>query len=463
MKNWPKLVFPNQLKESDLSGEVFKIPGEDDRKPSLAVLNDKEMLVFTHHQHFEYSSHFSKEQDEKNKSAFIDHTVMYRTEDGGKTWQCCGHMPFHDGYEVSATVIDGVIYIQTHEFPNLYTDHDRLIARIFCSEDKGYTWHETRIDPAYIGTAGDVEFCPDRNFIKLKDGSVAAFISVMDPRGGYTVRLTTCDHGRTWKQDPVDEGLIYTPSCNRAVLCETFFFRTPKTGRLMAVSRVEWALFSKEQRQQIPHSVNQDLRAGIDSADGMLLLESKDEGLTWKPIRGLGYLSMMYPNLVYLNDEDFLFTYTVRSNTTAKPYPHMGVQAILGKELPDGSFVFDFEQDIIVIDERTPSYSENGCGYGTTYMLSDGSFITPYTYRVNSPVLDEILRTGGVDDEEVFLRYYRPSRQKRDSGLEDEEFTIGYFRQQASYDSRRHLVTKFAYEKMETVLKSEVLKWKLEL
>lgn len=462
MEKWPKLIFPDKLKECNVIGNVIPLPGDRDNKPSLAILNDRQMLAFTHHEHFESATHLNSVQNQTNRMAEVIHTVMYRTEDGGETWECCGHMPFHDGYEATPTVIDGVIYLQTHEFGNLFSDHDVTIGHFFCSEDKGRTWYDTKIDPAFIGTAEDVHFCPDRNFIQLRDGSVAAFIWVSDPRGGHSVRLTTQDHGRTWKQDGVNEGMTYVPADTRAILCESFFFRTPKTGRLMAISRVEWARIPIEMRLQIPYAITQELRAGIDSADGMLLLESEDEGLSWKPVRGLGYLGTMYPSVVYTDDENLILTYTKRTNTTESPYPHMGVQAVLGKELPDGSFEFDFEHDILVIDDRTPDYSENGSGYGITHILSDGSFITPYSYRINIPVLDEILRTGGVNDEEVFLHYYRPSNRKRDSGLEDEEYTIQYFRQ-AHYDIRRHLVTKFAVEKGESFLKSEVLKWKLEL
>ena len=461
MEKWPKLVFPEKLTEDDLSGEVFPIPGDYDEKPGLAVINDKEMVVFTHHYHYEYPSHFSKEQLWRRCMSQIIHTVMYRTEDGGRTWECWGHMPFHGGYEASPTVIDGVIYVQTHEFSNLEEDHPKTIDRIFCSEDKGHSWYETQVDPAYLGASENTTMCLDRNFIRLKDGSVAGFVQVNDSGAGHTVRLTTTDHGRTWKQDSVAERGVYTDASSLTALTEAFFFRTPKTGRLMAISRVVWSQFTKEQRRNIPYAVGQDQDAPIDSHTGMLLLESKDEGLTWDPVRGLGYLGMMYPSVVYLNDRDFVLTYTKRTNTTKSPYPHMGVQAILGKELPDGSFQFNFEQDIVVIDDRTPDYSENGCGYGTTYQLSDGSFITPYSYRVNGPVLDKILKERAFDDE-TFLSYYISSKQKRDKGLDDEEHVLDRYHA-APYDLRRHLISEFATERGETLLKSQVLKWKLHL
>jgi len=456
METWPKLVNPKRLSSRNLTGKVIDISGSDDIKPSIGMLNDKEMVMFTHHNHYEYETHLSKEQIDKERLTEIIHTVMYRTEDGGETWECCGHMPFHDGYEASATVIDGVIYVQDHEFYNIFADHDNVIARIFCSEDKGRTWSETRIDSAFLNITEPANFCLDRNFISLSDNSVAGFIQVRESDRGYTMRITTKDKGKSWSISPVIERICCVPGCTRATLCEAFFFRTPKTNRLMAVSRVDWSRFTKKQLLQIPNAVIQDSQADIDSIDGLMLLESKDEGLTWDPVRGLGYQGMMYPSVLYLNEQDLLLTYTKRTATTVSPYPHMGVQAILGKELEDGSFEFDFEHDIVVIDDRTPDYSENGGGFGITQMLSDGSFITPYSYRVNDATLDNLFSTGEFDSYDLFMRYYKKTRQRYKCPTEC-HFTNG------SFDLRRHLISCFAYEKMETWLKSEVLKWKLEL
>lgn len=455
MEKWPKLVFPKELNSNSVVGEVFKIDGDDDIKPSLVAFNEKEMVMFTNHLHREYPSHFSKAQIQKNRLGRIQHTVMYRTEDGGKSWECCGHVPFHDGYEASATVIDGVIYVQTHEFPNLFSDHDNLISRVFCSEDKGHSWYETRVDNEFLGVSDGAYINLNRNFIRLSDGSIAGFVTVYRDGPGYTIRMTTMDHGRTWKKDRVMEYGVYSEDCNLAPLVEAFFFRTPKSNRLLAISRVVWSQLSEEQIQQIPHAVPQGNNADIDSFTGMLLLESKDEGLSWYPVRGLGYLCMMYPSVAFLNEEDFLLTYTLRSNTVECPYPHMGMQAILGKELPDGSFNLDFNHDIIVIDDRTPDYSENGGSFGTTSLLPDGSFITPYSYRINVPVLDEKMRESAFNDENVFMSYYQKTKVKRDHIP-----TIDHYRE-ASFDLRRHQFTLLAEERMESFCQTEVLKWKL--
>lgn len=454
MDRWPKLLFPKELQEGSVSGEVISIAGDDDIKPSLAVINDRDMILFTNHAHREYDSHFSDEQ-KKYMLAMLLHTVMYRTEDGGNTWKCCGHMPFHCGYEASATVIGGVVYVQTHEFSNLCEDHKNLIARIFCSEDKGDTWYETRVDSAFLGVSANASMCLDRNFIQLKDGSVAGFVTVKDSGRGFTVRLTTTDHGRTWKQDRVEERGVYAADNLLTPLLEAFFFRTPKTGRLMAVSRVVWSQFTAEQIQQIPNAVSQDKHADIDTLTGLLLLESKDEGLSWDPVQGLGYLCMMYPSVVYLNEENFVFTYTIRSNTTDAPYPHMGLQAVLGKERSNGSFEIDFNHDIIVIDDRTPDYAENGSAFGITNRLSDGSFITPYSYRVNTPAFDEILKGDALNNKEAFLRYYEKTKLRRYYGAFLERFDS------SSYDLRRHMLNSIAEERLESYCKTEMLKWKL--
>lgn len=456
MTQWPKLVYPRKMSQGDFWGEVSKIAGNDDIKPSLAVINDQEMILFTNHAHSEQVSHYSREQIRKRRYHMVLHTVMYRTEDGGKTWVCCGHMPFHCGYEASATVIGGVIYVQTHEFPNIYADHDNLIDRIFCSEDKGYTWYETRIDSAYLGVSESASMCLNRNFIQLADGSVAGFVSVDDNGYGYTVRLTSVDHGRSWKQDRVTERGVYTPDNPLTPLLEAFFFRTPESGRLMAISRVVWSQFTQEQLEKIPKAVIQEQHADIDNVTGMLLLESKDEGLTWDPVQGLGCLGMMYPSIVYINGEDFIFTYTVRSNTTKTPYPHMGLQAVVGKELPDGSFDIDFDYDII-IDDRTPDYSENGSAFGTTNKLSDGSFITPYSYRINTPGLEKVLREAVHGDEAVFAEYYKRA------GEEQIDYTMIEKYRDASYDLRRHIINKIAEQRKESYCKTEVLRWKVNL
>ena len=87
----------------------------------------------------------------------------------------------------------------------------------------------------------------------------------------------------------------------------------------------------------------------------MLLMESLDDGITWNAVRGVGYMGMMYPSIVFMDDKRFILTYTMRIHGQ-KPYPVKGVQAVFGRENEDGTFDFDFENDILIIDDSTPDY-----------------------------------------------------------------------------------------------------------
>jgi hypothetical protein len=58
----------------------------------------------------------------------------------------------------------------------------------------------------------------------------------------------------------------------------------------------------------------------------------------------------------------------------------IGVQAVLGRETPDG-FAFDFTSDRLILDDRTPANQEQGGGFGPTVRTRDGTLVTSYSYR----------------------------------------------------------------------------------
>lgn len=60
--------------------------------------------------------------------------------------------------------------------------------------------------------------------------------------------------------------------------------------------------------------------------------------------------------------------------------PPLGVHAVLGEETHDG-FRFDFENDRLVLDEKTPVGMMSGGGFGPTVQLEDGTLVTAYSYR----------------------------------------------------------------------------------
>jgi hypothetical protein len=59
----------------------------------------------------------------------------------------------------------------------------------------------------------------------------------------------------------------------------------------------------------------------------------------------------------------------------------LGVQAVLGRDIPDG-FDFDLDHDRIIIESKTPINQVSGGGFGPTVQLADGTFVTAYSYRL---------------------------------------------------------------------------------
>lgn len=436
MEKWPKLFAPKKLQDNDLWGEIASLQCPNDFKPNIGVINEKELVLFTMHEHFESSYHSSP----KRPWHHVSHLVMYKSQDGGKNWQCHGHIC--DGGEPFATVIDDILFLSAGSVA-------------YRSEDKGETWESIPLDCASLGLQeGDHPF-PCRNFIKLKDGSIAYFIWVMkkDNEGGLVLRMTSKDNGRTWEKAQVKEEVQFTGAYAHTSLCEAIFFRTPKTNRLMAISRLIWSRVAEETLTKIPYAVKEEKESDIDQTTGILMLESEDEGLSWKPVRGLGYRGMMYAGVAYYNDRDFILTYTQRVSSTDSPYPHIGVQAVLGHENDDGTFDIDFEHDVIIIDDRTPDYSTEGGCFGVTRVLPDGSFITPYSYRVNTKELDQKLQDGTFASDETFWHYFETT------GMHAHCPNYEVFRD-ATNDLKKHIIVAcFGKERAESRLLTGVLRW----
>ena len=393
--NCPKLFNPKNYKETDFCPEVYNVDGVSNRKPSLCVLDDKEMLMFTCHLHMEDEAHSPGRSATMGRTR-IQHTVIYRSHDGGKTWGKGKHAPFH-GFEASATVIDGVIFCQAHMFPGEWSPYKACTAVIYRSDDKGETWSEICFPASYFGIDDEaVSTCPSRNFVKTKDGSIIIFIMCGN---GDSYRLKSADNGLTWKADKAEDNI--KRDRHRALICEGVTYITP-SGRFMMATRVDPGLIHDE---TIPNMYMTDKSFDTDEGDTVLFIESKDEGLTWEAVRGVEFGAIMYPSIAYLDDKNFIFTYTQRETRIKTPYQHMGVQAVFGHENDDGSLDIDMGNDILVIDDRTPDYSLTGDGYGMITRLSDGSFIIPYSYRKNTESFNEIISSDAFKSDEIFVDY----------------------------------------------------------
>lgn len=111
-----------------------------------------------------------------------------------------------------------------------------------------------------------------------------------------------------------------------------------------------------------------------DQSERMVVFTSSDEGKTWLNRQDVGTYGEMYPSIIKLQDGRLLLTYTVRALNSRK-----GVRAVFGYE-DEGGLHFDFENDMIIIEAKSPANAYSGGGFGNTIQLADGTLVTPYTY-----------------------------------------------------------------------------------
>ena len=360
MNSYPKLINPKRLSQEMLSGTISPVPGYQNRKPCLAVCNEKDMMLLAYHQHAEEHAH-------TNSWWNTSHLVQFCSKDGGYTWTNGKHINF-PGNEAQLTMIQGI----------LFGTCDKIMAQ---SVDQGETWTYCDMYKEYVeGKVADPHaglWCS--RVLENPDGSIFCIAATAGPEDrGY--RFRSVDMGKTWEMDEIRMlgGPFFKAHFHCSNFCEIYPYFTP-SGRLMATVRYEP---SGVLRTDIPELYTDDSGSDIDSTMSTALIESKDGGLTWEVLRGLGYQSQHYTSVVYLNEHDFVVTYTVRTSYSKRPWPHMGVQAVLGREHEDGSIEVDFDHDIIVLNDKTPDYEVSVNGYGQTQVMPDGSLITPLSYHM---------------------------------------------------------------------------------
>ena len=447
MGKWSKILNKKNYDENTVFGEEYRMGGIHDSKPSLAILDKNELVMFTNHH---VNEEFEHEEPRPDMAPLRIHTVMYRSHDGGISWDNGEHAPFI-GYEASVTVIDGIVFVQTHQHlrAKIYQDKETCIGHIYRSDDMCKTWTETIIDSEFLGEDySQKSLCTTRNFIKLKDSSIIIMVTA---EGGQNYRLRSTDKGLSWSVEKCYDTIEHHPEAS--MFCEAVMFYTP-SGRLMCLGRIEWALIYDK---SISHIYSQDERFSSDNGDGLLLMESFDYGLTWNAVRGVGYMGMMYPSVVYLDDKRFILTYTMRI-AGQKPYPKMGVQAVFGRENEDGSFCFDFENDIVIIDDSNPDYHFSGSGYGMTNRLSDGTFITPYSYREYTKEYDEMMKNKKyLESDDLFLdKSYRAGQNKHNQGA-----NIDWWHR-SDDEWKKIIINEFAERLSETWCPTKVLRWNIQ-
>jgi hypothetical protein len=208
-----------------------------------------------------------------------------------------------------------------------------------------------------------------RNAIELDDGTL---LFAVGTREGNERIFLSKDKGKTWKNSyhaRFPDFQINDPKLYWCNLFQEAFLYKGDFGKIYAVMRVDERYFDPLPGTELP-----DKEEKGDQSERMVVYETSDKGKTWHDRRDFGTYGEMYPSILKLRDGRLLLTYTVRALN-----PRKGLRAVLGHEDEDGLH-FDFENDVILIEAKTPEDAYSGGGFGNTVQLDDSTLVTPYSY-----------------------------------------------------------------------------------
>lgn len=399
-----QVANPVQLPNT-LEGSISRLEGNFNFKPHVGVLSNGDIVMFVAHSHTEEK--ITSDNAVEAERALSSHVVLYRSSDNGETWSNGRHVrELISGHEPSVSVFGDtmLVKVQCHGsggYPDPYAERDHVYAVLARSEDSGETFDRFIIDAEFTGAKKDDVIDCAREIVKLKDGRLYMAIGVGN---GHRAAISA-DDGKTWKMHDVSLPGCHYPETNRAFFSESVPFRAP-SGRLMMLSRVDYSFATFD--APLPFHPAYGKKTESDNLDGEVLFESKDEGMSWEPVRAVGFPSLMYPSIQLLDDNRMLFTFTVREvppNDTGSIHPKVGVQAVVVEEKADGTMNFDLSKDVIVIDDCTPDAMRNAGCFGNTIMTRDGSFLTPFSYPLIDPEILKLANNKGYMDEATYDHY----------------------------------------------------------
>jgi hypothetical protein len=366
-------------------------------KPNVVQLSTGELLLANFHTHYEAFS----------DGSMCEHIVLHRSTDGGQTWTS-RHYDHLWGREPYLNVFsDDVLIITTHFIEyDVRNQTGHTTVYLHRSIDGGESWTSANVDVDMIPE--DVPYTyTSRNIAELGDGTY-----VMGVGCGYgkDFLFRSSDRGATWDVERIQTLGFDAAAYQYSILQEGIFF-TSDSGRLLLFARCDFRqMVFDPPLSGLPHA-GPEAGAGLDHYDVEIVFHSTDSGRSWTPVNAFPILGCMYPSVCSLGNGRYLFTYTQRVPLEDR---HMGVYALVLGEQADGTFRADPDQDLIVIDEKTPDYFDSGGGFGNTLRLQDGSLVTPYSFLDADPEIEALLRTNAFMEQENFdfyrnkaLPYYR--------------------------------------------------------
>lgn len=399
-----KVAHPVNLPQ-ELPGSITRLKGNFNFKPHVGLLANGEIVMFLAHAHPEekVTSHTAANADR----ALSSHVVMYRSSDNGNTWSQGRHVrELLSGHEPSVSIVGETLFVkvQCHGsggYPDPYAERDHVYAVLGRSVDGGETFERLIIDAEFTGAKQDDVIDCAREIIRLRDGRLYLAIGV----GNKHRAAISANDGQSWEMHDVTIPGCHYPKTNRAFFSESVPFRSP-SGRLMMLTRVDYSFATFD--APLPFHPAYGKETESDNLDGEVLFESPDEGMSWEPVRAVGFPSLMYPSIQLLNNNRMLFTYTVREvppKDTGCIHPKVGVQAVVVEEKSDGTMDFDLSKDVIVIDDCTPDAMRNAGCFGNTIRTRDGAWLTPFSYPVINPEILELANNKSYLDEATYDHY----------------------------------------------------------
>ena len=326
-------------------------------KPSMARLPEGELVMI---------ALFGEQHEGKLR----EWTGMWRSKDDGKTWSKRERVKDLIGREHWLTCTKkGTLFTTCHLLPQDWNNKDGYThSYVHRSTDGGKTWQRTRV--VVDGVPAKAGSTLSRNVLELADGTLLLGVGVNVHEKGRVAHVwRSTDGGETWdKGQRVKVGNYGDREYNNwdGFFSEDFNFLM-KSGNWLHVIRCgpPSPMHPKNDGRPVP--------SGDDSIDRMFRCESTDQGKTWSDLRDFGPYAAHYPRLLRLADGRVLLTFTQRGVI----YP-IGLQAIISYD--DGK-TWDFDNDRIVLEGKTPWGRPQGGGFGNTLQLADGGLLSCYSYR----------------------------------------------------------------------------------
>lgn len=345
---------PRRIGKWSLPAERFAIgPGY---KPSMAQLPTGELVMV---------ALFGEQHEGKRR----EWTGLWRSTDDGQTWTDLHRVTDLIGREQWLTCIsDGTLFATCHLLSRDWNNKNGVThSYIHRSTDNGHTWERTRI-------AGK-KFEPNaytmcsRNVVEKPDGTLLLGVGLNGVPGRVAFIWTSKDRGKTWESGPQVKFGQYQDKIYDNFDC---FFTEDFTYLTEKGSLLHWIRCGPPSPMH-PMNDGRPVPTGNDSIDRTMFCYSVDDGLTWSDVYDFGEYARMYPRVLKLKDGRLLMTYTQRG----LQYP-IGLRALLSYN--DGAS-WDFKNDQIVIEGKTPWGMVQGGGFGNTLQLADGGLISCYSYR----------------------------------------------------------------------------------